>query len=62
MWSVKMEYFSFHMFDDETETVEKFGKYIITTKCYESRLKMLSQETTLVLSNTRELNEELFTK
>ena len=57
-----MEYFSFHMFDDETETVEKFGKYIITTKCYESRLKMLSQETTLVLSNTRELNEELFTK
>ena len=50
------------MFDNETETVEKFGKYIITTKCYESRLKMLSQETTLVLSNTRELNEELFTK
>jgi len=27
-----MEYFSFHMFDDETETVKKFGKYIITTK------------------------------
>jgi len=27
-----MEYFSFHMFDDETKTVEKFGKYIITTK------------------------------
>ena len=25
--------------------------------CYESRLKGLSQETTLVLSNTRELNK-----
>ena len=25
-------------------------------KCYESRLKGLSQETTLVLSNTRELD------
>jgi len=32
MQSVKIEYFSFHMFDDETKTVKKFGKYIITTK------------------------------
>ena len=32
MQSVKMEYFSFHMFDDKTKTVKKFGQYIITTK------------------------------
>ena len=32
-------------------------KLILTyPKCYESRLKGLSQETTLVLSNTRELD------
>ena len=30
--------------------------------CYESRLKGLSQETTLVLSNTRELDRVLNTK
>jgi len=30
--------------------------------CYGSRLKGLSQETTLVLSNTRELDRELFYK
>jgi len=34
------------------------NKYI----CYESRLKGLSQETTLVLSSTRELDRELFYK
>ena len=31
-------------------------------KCYESRLKGLSQETTLVLSNTRELDRVPKTK
>jgi len=30
--------------------------------CYGSRLKGLSQETTLVLSNTRKLDRELFYK
>ena len=30
--------------------------------CYESRLKVLSQETTLVLSNTRELDRVPDTK
>jgi len=31
-------------------------------KCYDSRLKVLSQETTLVLSNTRELDRVPNTK
>ena len=35
---------------------------IITNTCYESRLKGLSPETTLVLSNTRELNRVPNTK
>jgi len=29
---------------------------LVITTCYDSRLKVLSQETTLVLSNTRELD------
>jgi len=32
------------------------------TKCYESKLKELSNETTLVLSNTRELDKVPSTK
>jgi len=45
--------------------IREFGKYKkllefdgVTNKvlCYDSRLKVLSQETTLVLSNTRELD------
>ena len=32
MRSVEMKYFSFHMFDDETKTIKKIGKYIVTTK------------------------------
>ena len=27
-----MEYFSFHMFNNETEAIKKFGKYIIAIK------------------------------
>ena len=30
--------------------------YVNESTCYDSRLKVLSQETTLVLSNTRELD------
>ena len=35
---------------------------LLDTQCYESRLKGLNQETTLVLSNTRELNRVPNTK
>ena len=35
---------------------------IVSVSCYESRLKELSQETTLVLSNTRELDRVPTTK
>ena len=31
-------------------------------RCYESKLKELSNKTTLVLSNTRELDRDPFTK
>ena len=32
MGSVKMEDFSFEMFDSKTKTIEKFGKNIVTTE------------------------------
>ena len=46
------------------ETVETSAREIVVgeAECYGSRLKGLSQETTLVLSNTRELDRELFYK
>ena len=34
----------------------------IISYCYDSKLKVLSNETTLVLSDTRELDRELFYK
>jgi len=41
-----------------TELKKKFREY----NCYDLKLKGLSNKTTLVLSNTRELNKELFYK
>ena len=35
---------------------------MVSYSCYDSRLKVLSQETTLVLSNTRELDRVPSTK
>ena len=32
MQPVKVEYFSFQIFNDKTELVKKFGQYIITTE------------------------------
>ena len=37
-------------------TVHLKRMVLLEVECYESRLKELSQETTLVLSNTRELD------
>ena len=34
----------------------------LRSKCYDLKLKVLSNKTTLVLSNTRELDRELFYK
>jgi len=38
------------------------GESCLDTACYESKLKELSNETTLVLSNTRKLDRVLSTK
>ena len=35
---------------------------VVSTNCYESMLKGLSKEATLILSNTRELDRDPFTK
>ena len=43
-------------------TVEEQVFWVLLHVCYESRLKGLSQETTLVLSNTRELDRVPKTK
>jgi len=64
MWPVKVEYFSFWIFDDKTELVKKFGQYIITAEKIRvwniNQFVLRNNKTIIYERNDRNGNVEIF--